>query len=165
MDPYIPFILLSMVLANVGHILLVKRNAFAQTAVPISERLFGSNKTWRGFLVLISLNAIVSALLNLFFGYFGWLEALWLGGLLGLAYMLSELPNSWLKRRQGIASGAESGWFVLIDKTDSSMGVCLTCMLLFGLSLRQTLLLFLLGSATHVFFSWLLVVVGVKKRF
>ncbi|MEM6347431.1 MAG: hypothetical protein AAF927_26310 [Bacteroidota bacterium] len=165
MHPYFAFILLPMILSNVGHILLVKKNAFPNLAVPIATQQFGANKTWRGFLVLIVLNALTSWLLNLYLGYFASLEALWLGGILGFAYMISELPNSWLKRRQGIASGETPGWFVLLDKTDSSLGVSLSSALLFGFSLRQTLVLFLLGSATHVLFSWLLVVSRVKKRF
>lgn len=154
-----------MILSNVGHILLVKKNAFSKLAIPISTQQLGANKTWRGFLVLIVLNAICSGLLNLAFGYFSAIEALWLGGGLGFAYMLFELPNSWLKRRRGIESGETPGWFVVLDKTDSSFGVSLTSAFLFGFSLWQTLLLFLLGSATHVLFSWLLVLVGVKKRF
>jgi len=154
-----------MILSNVGHILLVKKNAFPNLAVPIATQQFGANKTWRGFLILIGLNAVCSWLLNLAFGYFSGMEALWLGGVLGFAYMISELPNSWLKRRNGIESGQTPGWFVVLDKTDSSFGVSLTSALLFGFSLRQTIVLFLLGSATHVFFSWLLVFVGVKKRF
>ncbi|MFK7923626.1 MAG: hypothetical protein AB8H47_16835 [Bacteroidia bacterium] len=165
MHAYFGFILLAMILSNIGHILLVKKNAFPNLAVPIASSLFGTNKTWRGFIVLICLNAFASWTLNLGFGYFGDIEALWIGGLLGFAYMISELPNSWLKRRQGIQSGQTPGWFVILDKTDSSFGVSLTSAILFDLSLWQTLVLFLLGSATHVFFSWVLVKVGIKKRF
>lgn len=165
MHAYFGFILLAMILSNVGHILLVKKNALPNLAVPIASALFGANKTWRGFIVLISLNALVSWILNLGFGYFGGIESLLIGGLLGFAYMISELPNSWLKRRQGIQSGQTPGWFVVLDKTDSSFGVSLTSALLFGLSPWQTLVLFLLGSATHVFFSWVLVQVGIKKSF
>ena len=50
-----------------------------------------------------------------------------LGALLGLAYVLFELPNSFIKRRLEIREGktAENGWkwtFIWIDQIDSLIG-------------------------------------------
>jgi len=56
---------------------------------PISERLFGANKTWRGALMM---NAGTVA---------------GVGMLLGIANWAGELPNSFFKRRLGIPPGEQ----------------------------------------------------------
>lgn len=73
---------------------------------PISARLFGANKTWRGALVMFT---------GVFFAtgvFWGWMpdslqDESWLvvGALIGLGTVAGELPNSFLKRRLGIAPG------------------------------------------------------------
>lgn len=92
-----------------------------------------------------------------------------MGAILGLAYMLFELPNSWIKRRLGIAPGEKAKrttWiFTLLDKMDSSLGISLVSVLIFRLDFIETLQLFILAVLTHVFFSWLLVMIRVKKSF
>ena len=48
-----------------------------------------------------------------------------LGGLLGIAYVVAELPNSAFKRRLGIAPGQLPArnrfWFALMDQADSAV--------------------------------------------
>lgn len=96
-------------------------------------------------------------------------QAFLIGCILGLAYMISELPNSFLKRRLGIGSGQKAqkhAWlFMLLDKSDSALGVSLVSKFLFELTWVEAIQLFFMAVGIHVFFSWLLVQIKVKKRF
>ncbi len=139
-------------------------------AVPVSVALFGANKTWRGFAVVPLLNGVLSVGYNLTFplvltGVTAFVEGL----LLGLVYLLSELPNSWLKRRWGIPSGERAGryagLFMMLDKMDSCVGVSLLAIGLMGWSWGEGILLWVVSVGVHIVISWLLVVLRVKKRF
>ncbi len=138
-------------------------------AIPIARTLFGANKTWRGLIILPLLNGILLWGVNFAFPIFGHFEALFYGAILGLAYMIFELPNSWFKRHIGIDSGQKAeknAWlFMMLDKMDSAVGVSLASKIIFSLPWMETLKLFILAALIHVFFSWLLTFAGVKKRF
>jgi CDP-diacylglycerol--serine O-phosphatidyltransferase len=144
----------------------VKRNWLSALYRPLSRSLFGATKTWRGFHFLPIVNALAVAILS-YSSPVG--ESLLLGSVLGLVYMLFELPNSFLKRRLGIASGGMAVrnryLFLLLDKTDSAFGVSLAYYFLAGISLLQAGLLFTISSAAHILFSLLLVSLNVKKSF
>ena len=169
MNEYLLHIFIPMIISNISHILIVKKNLLSSLTIPISTKLFGQNKTWRGFLLLPFLNGILCGLVNLFYPIFEMTNALIIGAILGLVYMIFELPNSWLKRRLGIAAGEKAQknaiGFMILDKVDSSAGVSLACHFLLQLTWLDTLYLFFLAVFTHVFFSWFLVILGVKKRF
>jgi len=162
-------ILVPMIFSNVIHMILVKKNVLPKLLIPISEPLFGANKTWRGVAIVSVLNAIFFWLVNLCIPTFTHSEALLFGAILGLLYVLFELPNSWLKRRLGIASGqaaTKNAWlFMLLDKSDSALGIALGSKFLFNFTWLEAVQLFFIGVLVHVFFSWLLVVIGIKKRF
>lgn len=168
MKVHIFTVILPLILSNVLHMLMVKNNALSLLAIPIWKKGFGNNKTWRGMLFLPICNAIF------LFAIDGLLqqkvdEPIVLGAILGLVYMLSELPNSFVKRRLGIKSGerAENYHFVvqLIDKMDSAIGVTLTYFVLGYTDVQTALLLFLLASGTHIFVSYILVLLKIKKSF
>ena len=81
---------------------------------PISGRLFGANKTWRGVLVMNAGPVAGAVLLYRLPAYRRRLPAgaaaagpLRVGALLGLALWAGELPNSFVKRRLGIAPGKQ----------------------------------------------------------
>ena len=158
-----------MIVSNIIHMIIVKKNWLSPMAISIAPTLFGANKTWRGIMVLTLLNGILFWGVNFFFPLFGNLEAFIYGAILGFVYMIFELPNSWLKRRMGIKAGQTATknkrFFMLLDKMDSALGVSLISKILFGLSWLATVKLFLLAVFIHVFFLWILVVVRIKKRF
>lgn len=79
------------------------------------RRLFGSSKTWRGFAVaIVGSVATVTFQKHVLKGNPGWLalldyascNELALGTVMGGGAMLGELPNSFAKRRLGVAPGA-----------------------------------------------------------
>ncbi len=163
------YIVVPLIISNVLHMVIVKKNFFSSLATPVSVKLFGQNKTWRGFVIVPLLNAFLLSMINLLWPYLSNVRALIIGFLLGIAYMLFELPNSYLKRRLGIGPGVNAGnlrWLLmLIDKTDSSFGVSLFSYFLLDLGLVQFLQLFLISVLTHIFFSLILVATGIKKSF
>ncbi|MBP5679219.1 MAG: CDP-archaeol synthase, partial [Bacilli bacterium] len=83
------------------------------------QRIFGDNKTIKGFLGYLFFNIIFSVFFGFIFSVFSlnsynffyqnhlntFSLNLWIGFLLGLFYALFELPNSFLKRRLGIVPG------------------------------------------------------------
>jgi hypothetical protein len=76
---------------------------------PISRRLFGENKTWRGALVMTGGTTLAAVALDRLPAYRRRLPEpvaaaapVVFGGLLGVATWVGELPNSFIKRRIGI---------------------------------------------------------------
>ncbi len=169
MENYLFHIFIPMILSNVIHIVMVKKRICASLAIPIARTWFGENKTWRGMIILPLLNGVLFWIVNMVMPLFGQIQALFYGGILGLTYMIFELPNSWFKRKMGIGAGQKAeknAWsFMLLDKMDSAIGVSLASKIIFDLTWMEALKLFGLAVLIHVFFSWLLVTTGVKKRF
>lgn len=136
------------------------------------RRLFGDNKTVRGFVVMVPATALA---------FVGW-SAVWtpwplsplqlagLGALAGLGFMLGELPNSALKRQLDVPPGQapkQLAWqklSLLLDRTDSLLGSLLTVHLLAGVPALAWVVCLVVGPAVHALFSFLLYRGGVKRR-
>ena len=162
-------VLFPLIIANVLHMLLVKNKLFRYLEIPINKRLFGGNKTWRGFIFLIISTALFCSLFGWMFNFHSFKWNSFLVAILGFTYMVFELPNSMFKRYKGIASGESPNkgriYFLILDKTDSSLGVSLVYTLLSNFSITDGILLFFLCSGLHIFISLLLVFLKVKKNF
>ncbi len=155
-----------LVFSNILHMIVIRMGWLPELARPVSTALFGAHKTWRGFILLPILNAIAVALFSYRSPFW---PSLFLGAVLGLAYLLFELPNSYLKRRMGIAPGQAASrnryLFMLLDKTDSAFGVTLAYYLLTDITLPEAGMIFLIGSMAHILFSLLLVSLRIKRSF
>lgn len=123
-------------LAGVLEAFLWKTKPFELLNVPIQTQWFGENKRWRG-LISLPLTCVVSTFLlqglesQLFsnsgpqiqLSHFNFMEY---GLLVGFVFNLSELPNSFVKRRLQIPPGDENNkFFYVIDHMDSTYGVLL----------------------------------------
>ncbi len=165
---HILIVLFPLVMANSLHMVIVKRGYFSQLAIPIWQKGFGANKTIRGFLFLPVVNALILAMLDLTFNL-SVHEPILLGLALGIAYLLSELPNSYLKRRFGIAPGGQHDQhkllFATFDKIDSAFGVALTYYLLGYADLKNASLLFVFNILIHISVAKVLVALKIKKSF
>ena len=165
---HIYIVLLPLIVSNVLHILVIKKDLFPWLKQAISRQLFGANKTWRGFVFVPLVNTFLMYLLDFIFE-FQLQQAFFIGFVLGFAYMVFELPNSFMKRRLGIQAGKQatrnSLLFTLIDKTDSAFGVSLTYFLMGNISFQNALLLFCISSCTHIIISQILVQLHLKKSF
>ena len=161
-------VLVPLIISNVIHMIIIKKDIFQGLKRPISKKLFGVNKTWRGFVFVSLVNAFLLYLIDLVFG-FNLSNAFFLGFTLGFAYMIFELPNSFLKRRLGILPGEQANSnsivFSLLDKMDSAFGVNLVYFLMGFVNYQCALLLFVCSSCTHIIISQVLVQLNIKKSF
>ena len=168
---HIHLFFIPLVLGNVLHMIIVKRNWFKSVAFPISRKIFGDTKTYRGVIVLPMLTGLFALLSSYYFGPFEMSIAYdsFVGFGLGLAYILAELPNSYIKRRLGIANGAQSKKYKYVqyftDKADSLIGVLAFYFLATMISFETILVLFCIGLVIHVSISQLLVIIKIKKKF
>lgn len=182
------FLVLTFVVAGVAHSLWLRTPASRRLLIPLDgglhvrgHRVFGDNKTVRGFVVMVPAASAAFAggfaIAQRFFPAFA--ETLWplslasyaaLGAWTGLGFMLGELPNSFVKRQLDIAPGmAPSGKFgtiatFIVDRVDSIIGMLAfvsiatpTPWMTWGYAL-------MIGPGIHLAFSALLYRLGVKAR-
>ena len=186
-DMYIT--LMPVIIAGVINMIFTKTSVYKKYRYPIDggkklrddKRLFGDNKTWIGFFSMIIFTSLAQAIwgyicnLNLFFGknyLYNYVENtllnnFFIGALFGLAYVLCELPNSYIKRRIDIApgktvSGLKGSICYLFDQIDSIIGVTLVLCIWCEMTLSQFLLYIFLGGITHIVIN--LILYGLKIR-
>lgn len=145
------------------------------------RRLFGANKSLRG-LVMMPLAGAAS------FAAFAasrsllpdWLAAgMWplapgeyalIGMLAGLACMLAELPNSFVKRQLDITpgelprGGALRFAFIAADRIDTPLGMMIAVSGMVAVQPTTWIWVLLLGSGVHAALSALMHLMGVKAR-
>lgn len=126
------------------------------------RRIFGDNKTWRGATVIVAGVTLTTVLLSPWDSWWSALPAglrdagpLSYGVLLGLGVVVGELPNSFLKRRLGIAPGARrrspAGVLVAIyDQADFVPAVWLLLAPLWVMAPWQAALVFAVVAVVHL---------------
>lgn len=178
-----------VILAGILNMIFVKTPFYKRLNKPIDRgmtlrdgrRLFGDNKTWIGFFGMV----IAAAIAQLMWGFICKFMPdmcylyrthantppfnLLAGAAMGFAYMLFELPNSFIKRRLDIPSGKtvhgiKGGIFFLVDQIDSLIGVGAVFALLTPTPLWQYFLYLLLGAATHITVNLLLYKANIRKN-
>jgi hypothetical protein len=94
------------------HGICIRFGAARQLARPISTRLFGANKTYRGLVCVAAGTAVGFGVIRPgLVATTHTSDLLLLGFAVGAAAMAAELPNSFLKRRLGIAPGTQAHGF------------------------------------------------------
>jgi hypothetical protein len=148
--------------APLAHAPVLRWNLLPSLRRPIRRRLFGENKTWRGALIMTSGTVAASTALHRLPLYRQRLpepvalaNPVRVGALLGGACWLGELPNSFLKRRLGIAPGEQraSPAGVAISIFDQADWVPMAWLLLrpvWAMSVREAAQVFLLVAGVHV---------------
>ncbi len=186
--PCAVFLLLAIGLAGVAHVLWLRSSWSKPFALPLDgglhwrgQRLFGANKMWRGLMVMPPASAATFALFAARREYLPeWLaDGIWAlppaqlavaGFVCGLVFMLAELPNSFFKRQLGIEPGAAPAqpalrWLcLLIDRSDSTLGVLLALSIMLPLYPMAWVWVLLLGSGLHWLFSIWLYRLKIKRR-
>lgn len=153
--------------------------------MPDGRRIFGENKTFKGFVGMVIFGAVLSVLWGLIakaspaladFNYFyrnydnTFLYNLMTGALSGFAYALFELPNSFLKRRLGITpgkndiNGAKRVFFIFLDQADSVFGCVLVVCIFFPLPVWFYFVYVLVGALTHIIMNMLLYFCHLRKN-
>jgi hypothetical protein len=171
------FLVLPLVVAGVGHLFVVRYDLLPALKIPVHKRLFGANKTLRGFVLMPIL-----ACIGLFFTVF--LEnhlfnfeshsvlqqapPLPLGLSLGFAYVLFELPNSYLKRRLGIPPGKvllRYRWLTYIsDHVDSLIGCLIIYAFWVDISPVTALFVLIAAPLIHTFVNLVLYALGIRRE-
>ena len=147
------------------------------------RRLLGENKTIFGFQSMI----IMCMFTSIIWGYICKIDCigkynllylsnqnieifnLEIGFLLGIVYMLFELPNSFIKRRLNISAGktdkgVKGFIFYIIDQIDSLIGVCLIYEIYINYRLIDYVLFIIMGALTHIIVNLILYMLKVRKN-
>jgi hypothetical protein len=143
-------------------------------------RLFGANKTLRGFVIMVpAAGASFAAVAGVLGGSPYGLSGLWpissahyalLGMWAGFWFMLGELPNSFVKRQCGVApghagpAGRRHLVFLLFDRIDSILGMLLALMIVVPVPWLTCLYVLIAGPFLHASFSLALFQLGGKLR-
>lgn len=165
---------LPIVVGGIMHMLAVTRGWFSALATPICTPLFGANKTWRGFLLVPLFTALGAPLsvplaqvmpaTELPTELYRWLLIATVGG---LGYVLAELPNSFCKRRLGVAPGESSkrykNLFMLGDQLDSGIGSGIAFWLITGCSITTLTIYIVTFPITALIVKRGLFMTGLKK--
>jgi CDP-diglyceride synthetase len=170
-------LVLPVVMFGIMHMIAVRIRFLQILALPVCELWFGKNKTWRGFILmplfgasafctcvfLFKENYVVSFSSN----NFSLFQCATFGALLGFAYVLGELPNSYIKRRMGIPPGEQAtkkkALFFMLDHIDS-LTTCLVCyFFLFPLNWTLVFIVCALAPLVHIFVNLLLYQAKLRK--
>ena len=158
---HIYFLFLPAILGGVLNMVFVKLPVLKSWRIPIDggktlkdgNRVFGDNKTWKGFFGMI----IFTALSAWLFWHSAFKYSYLCGALLGFAYVLSELPNSFIKRRLNIRAGKNGGIIqTFFDQADSVIGCVIFMPLYYPLTLGEAAGIFVIATATHYIINILL---------
>jgi len=173
----IVLIIIPVLLAGLTFILMLKMFGDTWLAYPLdvgmnykNRRIFGKNKTIRGPLVMMFFTGLYGFLLSLTFGIQPNVGLFTNYVLVGLAYSVGELPNSFIKRQFGISPGAlssdltEARIFRLIDNFDSVIACGIAYTILFNYSLLVILVSILIGGFLHFSTDILMIRLGIKKK-
>ena len=148
-----------------------------------NKRIFGDNKTWKGFFGYIFFNVIISVLLGLLYNKlninnwnFFYINHpntikynILIGFLLGLFYALFELPNSFIKRRLDIVPGKtikgfKKIFFIIFDQADSIFGIALVVWMFYPLGIKKYIFYIFIGTITHLIINMLLYFAHLRKN-
>ncbi len=184
--------LMPVILAGILNMIFTKTKIYSKYRNPIDggktfkdgKEIFGKNKTWIGFFSMI----LFGALSQVFWGYLcknisfllgknyiylsaenNILNNLLIGMCLGFAYVICEIPNSFIKRRLDIKPGkTESSMvgklFFIVDQIDSIIGVTIVLSIWYHMPLYQFFLFIVLGGLTHIIVNLALYKIKIRKN-
>ena len=163
------FLMLPGILGGVANMVFMKLPVLKSWQAPIDggrvlrdgRRVFGDNKTWKGFAGMIAFTAVFAWIF-----WHNWIHlSLLVGAWLGFAYVLFELPNSFVKRRLALQPGTNGGTLqTIVDLTDSVVGYILFFAIVHPLTWAEALGMLIIAPATHYIFNVLLFFVGLRGQ-
>ena len=168
----VAWIITPVLLAGLGQVAVLKTGLLAGLATTLDrglkwrgKPLLGSRKTWRGVIIMTTLTALIAcaqaeaarqstACRTLSPFDYRRTNPLLLGFALGLGYCLAELPNSFVKRRLGIAPASTTERWAsvqyVIDQSDSVVGCLVALRFFYRPTWLETGLAFVSGLTLHV---------------
>ena len=184
------FTMIPLILGGIANMIFTKTELYKKNNKPIDcgktlngKRIFGDNKTYIGFISMMFFCTVFQILFGVFCNVLNLNQHndlynirentftlnLIFGLLTGFVYMISELPNSFIKRQLDIkpgktASGIKGVLFFLIDQIDSLIGVMFLLFLFSDFSIIRYFLYLLLGAITHIIINLILYTVKIRKN-
>lgn len=183
--------MIPLILGGIANMIFTKTKLYKYNKYPIdnyimlrdNQRLLGDNKTIIGFISMIILTTIIQILCGNIYRdinldtYSDWysniqntpINNIWIGSLVGTAYMLLELPNSFIKRRLKIpdgktVEGIRGTIFLIYDQIDSLIGVFIVLKICSEISWLKVIGYILLGGVTHITINYVLHKLKVRKN-
>lgn len=184
--------LMPVILAGILNMIFTKTSIYNKLRSPIDggkklkdgQDIFGKNKTWIGFFSMIIFGIISQVIWGYLCGTISFLQDknyiyyntantlinnIIIGAMLGFAYVICELPNSFIKRRIKITPGkTEKGLigklFFVIDQIDSIIGVTIVLSFWYKMPMYQFFLFILLGGLTHIVVNLILYSIKIRKN-
>lgn len=182
--------LMPVLLGGVCNMIFTKTKLYRRLRFPLDrnrylrdgKRMLGNGKTAVGFLSMIAFCALLqviwgafcrscASMNNLLYIYHrpAICSDLGIGALLGAAYMLFELPNSFMKRRLENRDGilphlGQRALFFVLDNIDSMFGVFLVLACFYPLSVGTYLYGVLLGGLIHLAVNVLLLLLRLRSK-
>jgi hypothetical protein len=142
-----------------------------------NRRLFGSNKTARGFVVMLPATSAAFMVVGTWLTFAG--RVVWtygplgyaaLGLVAGLGFMAGELPNSFIKRQLDIAPGSAAKGaiagpvFFMLDRLDSLLGMLVALATVVPVPAWTIVYVLAVGPLLHGAFSVITFRLGGKAR-
>ena len=180
-----------LIASGVANMIFTKTKMYKEHKSPIDggkklkdgNRVLGDNKTWLGFFSMILFSMIFQVICGVICNVFSWNSSndfyisnpnvlslnIVFGFFIGFAYMIFELPNSFIKRRLNIKPGQHGKGFTgklffVIDQFDSMIGVMLVLYLFTDISFLKMLGYIFVGAFTHLFINVVLRFLKVRKN-
>ena len=120
------------------------------------KRVFGNNKTFRGFFFGLAIGIIVGLAEFALFGF-----PIFFAILIPLGALLGDLTGAFLKRRLGIAPG---GLFPIVDQIDFVVGALLFSIPLSIVSWELAVTVLLITPPIHLFTNFLAYKMKLKRH-
>jgi hypothetical protein len=178
------FLITPVLLAGLTFIVILKSSKSSFGNFPVDfglnfrgRRIFGKNKTFRGFLIMGSATAIYGCLTYIILSRISGFRPdlppgviLFKFLLIGLLYSLGELPNSFIKRRFSVEPGTihrhriPAALFKISDTFDSITAVGLGYIFLFGANPGMVIKAILIGGILHLLTDRLMLHLGLKQN-
>lgn len=173
----VTWLIAPVLLAGLVHVAVLKAGVLQALSVPLDagarwrgKPIFGSNKTWRGPIVMTLGTAGATALQRVLLRpppTYRLERAPMKGATIGLTYTLAELPNSFVKRRRGIAPGELShhlgGVQYVVDQLDSVAGCLIAARVVYRAPPKDLVAAFAVGAGVHVGVDLLMRLLGLKR--
>ena len=175
-----------MVLLKIGFLNSLNKPIDNNLVLKDGKRLFGDNKTIRGFITYIFSTVIISIMWGFLCEKITFLNNnnllyqvyknelvfnLSIGFLFGCAYAIFELPNSFLKRRFDVSDSNRKDLkklkrfvFRIFDLIDSAIGCVLVLAIYCKMTILQYILLVMLGGILHYVIVAILYMLKIKKQ-
>jgi CDP-diacylglycerol--serine O-phosphatidyltransferase len=172
---YVFLLSVPLTVAGIIHMIAVKLDILSYLKKPIHQSWFGLNKTWRGFFVMplatlpgVYLALFLENMLDFQDQLFRSAPVLLVALVLGLAYCLAELPNSFIKRKLGIKEGQTSDhykwFFIILDQADSAIGCAIAYMIYLSVSLKIVIFTIIFGTLLHLLINRILYQLKLRKN-